>query len=68
MYTRKNFRTKADLKRALATGERIEIFSPGPFPAPSNGSVSLEGPHAPAAHSWYAEAEVKNGLVIKIVR
>ncbi len=31
MYTTKNFKSKAELKRALAAGDKITIFQPGPF-------------------------------------
>jgi hypothetical protein len=30
----------------------------------ANGSVSLEGPHYPKPHSWYASAIVKNGAIV----
>lgn len=66
MYTVKNFKSKKALKEALAKGERIEIFSPGPFPAPKDGSVGLEGPHYPKPHTWYASAIVKDGVIISV--
>jgi hypothetical protein len=46
----------------------ITFYQPGPFAGnePKNGKIFLEGPHYPAAHSWYAEAEVKDGVVIKV--
>lgn len=64
MYVNPNFKTKKALKAALAAGERVEIFSPGPFPAPRSGRSCVEGPHYPAPHTWYAEVLVENGLVI----
>lgn len=30
------------------------------------GKVCLEGPHYPKPHSWYAEAELVNGVVVKV--
>ena len=66
MYTRENFRTKKALKAALAAGALVGVFSPGPFPCPQNGTVSIEGPHYPAPHSWYACAEVRDGLIVKV--
>lgn len=68
MYTTRNFKTKKALKEAIAAGEKIGIYQPGPFGGnePSNGTVYLEGPHYPAAHSWYAEAQVKDGYVVKV--
>jgi hypothetical protein len=68
MYTVRNFKTKKLLKEALAKGEEIEVYQPGPFGGGEveDGTVSLEGPHYPMPHSWYAEGEVKDGLLVKI--
>ena len=66
MYVSPNFKTKKEIKEALAAGRRIEVFSPGPFPAPTEGRVTLEGPHYPAPHKWYAEGQVKGGLLVSI--
>jgi len=65
MYTVKNFKSKKELKTAVAVGQRVETFQPGGmFPAKRDGSVSLEGPHYPAAHTWYATAVVKDGFIV----
>jgi hypothetical protein len=58
MYTTKNFKSLAELKRAIKAGERITVYQPGPFGGnePLDGNVSLEGPHYPKAHTWYARA------------
>jgi hypothetical protein len=66
MYTDKNFKSKAELKRALAAGERITCHSPGPFPCPRDGRVSLEGPHYPKPHTWYTEGMLKEGVLVSI--
>jgi len=68
MYTSTNFKTKKALKEAVAAGARITVFQSGPFGGnePKTGKITLEGPHYPAAHSWYAEAWVENGLVVKV--
>lgn len=57
MYTRKNFKSKAALKRAIANGEKITVYQPGPFasPGPIKKTVYLEGPHYPEPHRWYAK-------------
>lgn len=68
MYVHPNFKTKAALKRAVAEGQAVQVFSPGPFPAKRDGVESVEGPHFPAAHTWYATVEVKNGIVVKVKR
>ena len=66
MYTDKNFKTKKALKEAVAAGERITIHAPGLGTPKTDGREYLEGPHYPAAHTWYAEVEMKNGLVVKV--
>lgn len=73
MYTVINFKTKKALKEAVAKGEKVEIYQPlGEFtgfnPGPYNGVETLEGPHYPAPHAWYAEVEVKDSLVVKVRR
>jgi len=68
MYASRNFKTKKALKEAVAAGQSVTVFQPGPFAvaSPVDGWVSVEGPHYPAPHSWYAQALLKNGIVIKI--
>lgn len=66
MYTQQNFQTKKALKDALASGQEIRVYSPGLFPCPTEGFITLEGPHYPQPHKWYAEAQLKNGLVVKV--
>jgi hypothetical protein len=66
-YTTTNYRTKKALKEAVAAGERVTVYQPGPFGSDViDGTVYLEGPHYPAPHSWYAQATVKGGAVVKI--
>jgi len=72
MYANKNFKTKKALKEAVANGEEVTIFQPGGMfnPPEANpyytGTAYLEGPHYPASHSWYAQVELKDGLVTKV--
>ena len=68
MYTVQNFKTKKELKEAVAAGKAVRVYQPGPFGGnkPSNGTVYLEGPHYPEPHRWYAEAVLENGLVVKV--
>jgi hypothetical protein len=68
MYTSKNFKTKKAFKEAVAAGEAVTYFQPGPFGGneTQNGTVYFEGPHYPEPHKWYAQATVKNGLVVKV--
>ena len=66
MYTETNFKTKKALKEAVKAGAIVRCFSPGPFPCPTQGRVTLEGPHYPKPHSWYAEATLVDGIVTKV--
>lgn len=65
-YVDPNFPTKKALKEALAAGREVYVFSPGPFGCKQNGTESVEGPHYPKPHSWYATVEVADGRVIKV--
>jgi hypothetical protein len=66
MYVSPDFPTKAALKRAVAAGDEVTVFPPGLGKAPDNGTVSVEGPHAPKPHTWYARVTVKDGLVVTV--
>lgn len=68
MYVSPNYRTKKALKEAVATGQPVTIFQPGPFGGiePRNGVVAVEGPHYPSAHTWYCQVTVENGKVVKV--
>jgi len=66
MYVSPNFKTKKAFKEAVANGDQVSVFSPGPFPAPSNGRTTIEGPHYPQPHRWYATVEVKDGIVVTV--
>lgn len=69
MYVRPNFKTKKALKEALAAGRNVEVFQPnnvfGVTP-PDDGIVFLEGPHAPEAHTWYAQGTMKDGKLATV--
>ncbi len=68
MYTDINFRTKKAVKDAVAAGRLLTYHQPGPFGGnePKNGTVYLEGPHYPEAHKWYAQATVKDGVIVAV--
>lgn len=66
MYVSPNFQSKKAFKEAVKAGQRCEVFSPGPFPAPTQGRTCIEGPHYPQPHKWYAECEIVDGLVVKV--
>ena len=64
MYTDRNFKSKKELKEAVAKGVRVTCHTPGPYPCPDNGSINLEGPHYPSPHRWYATATMKDGAIV----
>jgi hypothetical protein len=68
MYTHRNFKTKRGLKEAVARGDMITVFQPGPpgGAVPRDGVVYLEGPHYSEPHKWYAQATLKDGKVVKV--
>lgn len=66
MYTVKNYKTKKALKEDVMMGKQVEIYAPGLGSPVVNGVEFLEGPHYPAAHTWYAEVVMENGLVKKV--
>lgn len=65
-YVSPNFTTKKALKDALKAGQPIEVYEPGLGTVPANGRVSLEGPHYPQPHTWYAEGRMENGKLVKV--
>lgn len=68
MYTSQNFQTKKALKDAVAAGARIRLWQPGPFGGnePTQGTHSVEGPHYPQPHRWYARVTLTNGIITKV--
>ena len=72
MYTIKNFKTKKALKEAVAAGEEVRVYQPndmfGVTDYVSHGThqVTLEGPHFPEPHRWYAQATVVDGRVTAV--
>jgi len=68
MYTDRNFKTKKAIKEAIKSGDKITVFQPGPFGGnePLDGNVTLEGPHYPEPHRWYAQGVLRDGVLISI--
>jgi hypothetical protein len=66
MYTSTNFKTKKDLKEAVAAKKDIGVYAPGLGTVPDNGTVFLEGPHYPEPHKWYAQGTMKNGVLVAV--
>ena len=80
MYVDFNPKTKKALMEAVAAAQSPQgrdaalqgvigpqVFSPGPFPAKLDGVEFVEGPHYPAAHTWYAKVQVENGEIVKVL-
>ena len=72
-YTDRNFRTKKELRQAIAlwetgNGKPVTYYQPGPYglSLPNDGVIYLEGPHYPEPHRWYAQATVKGGVIVKV--
>ena len=66
-YAEPNFRTKKALREAVARGDTVTVYQPGPFgPDVKDGKCFVEGPHYPQPHTWYAEVEVIAGRVVKV--
>ena len=69
MYTDNNFQTKKALKEAIDKGRTVYVYQPGGmFEAPTEGTVSIEGPHFPQPHKWYARAAIKDGAIVKLLK
>jgi hypothetical protein len=72
VYTSENFRTKKALKQAIADGKLVtlwqsnDMFGCREARSDFTGEVSVEGPHFPQAHSWYARVSVENGRIVKV--
>ena len=49
----------------------VEVYQPNSditgFNGTRNGQVSVEGPHYPEPHRWYARVEVVDGLVKRVI-
>ena len=67
-YTSTDFKTKKALKEAVKSGSTagLHVWSPGPWPVTQNGSVVIEGPQYPKPHQWYAQATIKDGVVVGV--
>jgi hypothetical protein len=66
MYTSIDFKTKKAFKEAVASGQQIGLFAPGLGIPVVNGTETVEGPHYPKPHTWYAKVTMKNDVVVKV--
>ncbi len=58
--------TVAGLLRTPGTTTAVRPVRCGPDLDNYTGRISLEGPHYPGAHTWYASAELVDGIVVKV--
>lgn len=66
MYANINFKTKKAFKEAVKAGRRVGLFAPGIGSPKRDGRETVEGPHYPAPHTWYATVEMKDGVVVSV--
>ena len=66
MYTQINFKTKKEFKEAVVAGRPVRLYAPGLGEPKRDGVEFVEGPHYPKPHTWYAEVQMKDGLVVKV--
>ena len=67
MYTTTNYKTKKALIADVKAGIKVTVYQPGGiFPSQRDGKVSLEGPHFPEPHKWYATAIIKDGVIVSV--
>ena len=68
MYTETNYKTKKAMKDDVKAGKTVLVYQPGGmFPATRDGEVTLEGPHYPEPHRWYARVRIANRMIVKVL-
>lgn len=68
MYTDINFKTKKAMKEAFKAGKKLSVHQPGGiFPGATEGEVTIEGPHFPEPHRWYARVRIEDSRIVKIL-
>lgn len=67
-YVSPNFKTKKALREAVAAGRQVFVWQPGPYGDrfPSSGTCTVEGPHYPERHRWYARVVYRDEVVISV--
>ncbi len=66
-YVDPDYKTKKAFKEAVASGVQHRPYNPsGLFHPKENGHETVEGPHYPKPHSWYAQVEVLTGVVTSV--
>lgn len=66
-YVDPNYKTKKAFKDAVAAGVPHRPYNPSMAQtfAP-DATVYIEGPHYPAPHVWYAQCQMRGGVITKV--
>ena len=66
-YVDPDFKSKKAFKESVVAGGKHYVYNPsGMFPTTQNGTTTVEGPHYPKPHRWYASVVVKDGVVVSV--
>ncbi len=66
-YVDPDYKTKKAFKEAVKAGTEHRPYNPsGLFPPTTDGHTTIEGPHYPKPHTWYASCQVEDGVVVKV--
>lgn len=67
-YVDPDYKSKKLFKEAVAAGVKHYPYNPsGMFPQKQDGEDTIEGPHYPKPHSWYARVRIQDGVVVKVL-
>lgn len=67
MYCTGNPKTKKALREMVANGTARAFQPGGIFEAQTDGRATIEGPHYPQPHRWYASVILEAGRIVKVV-
>jgi hypothetical protein len=66
-YVDPDFQTKKEFISAVKNGQQLRPYNPsGMFPQKQDGNETIEGPHYPKPHKWYASVVLKDGVIVKV--
>ncbi len=68
-YANVNTKTKKALNDRIKAGDKIGVRNLTPMgdePVKGDTTIPICGPWYPAPHSWYGEAVLKDGILVKV--
>lgn len=68
-YVDPNYKTKKAFKEAVKAGVIHYPYNPSGITLPAsyfNGRIAIEGPHYPEPHRWYADCDIKDGVITEV--